>query len=116
LVTRMTTDVSNVQMAYMMIVRIAVRSPIMLVFSLIMAFVINVKIALVFLAVIPVLGVGLFIMFRLVDPIFTRVFKKYDAMNESIQENIKGIRVVKSYVRDEYEEKKFGKTSNDVRY
>lgn len=116
LVTRMTTDVANVQLAYMMIVRIAVRSPIMLIFSLIMAFVINVKIAFVFLAVIPVLGVGLFVMFRLVDPIFTRVFKKYDAMNESIQENIKGIRVVKSYVRDEYENDKFKKTSNDVRY
>ncbi len=116
LVTRMTTDVANVQMAYMMIVRIAVRSPIMLIFSLIMAFVINVKIAFVFVAVIPVLGIGLFVMFRLVDPIFTRVFKKYDAMNESIQENIKGIRVVKSYVRDEYENDKFKKTSNDVRY
>ncbi len=116
LVTRMTTDVSNVQLAYMMIVRVAVRSPIMLVFSLIMAFVINVKIAFIFLALVPILGVGLFILFRLVDPIFTRVFKKYDAMNESIQEDIKGIRVVKSYVRDEYENKKFQKTSNDVRY
>ncbi len=115
LVTRMTTDVSNVQLAYMMIVRVAVRSPIMLVFSLVMAFVINYKVALIFLAVIPVLGIGLFVMFRLVDPIFTRVFKKYDAMNESIQENIKGIRVVKSYVRDEYEEQKFKMTSDDVR-
>ena len=116
LVTRMTTDVTNVQMAYMMIVRVAVRSPIMLIFSLIMAFVINVKIAFIFLALTPVLGVGLFIMFKLVDPIFTRVFKKYDAMNESIQENIKGIRVVKSYVRDSYENEKFQKTSNNVRY
>ncbi len=116
LVTRMTTDVSNVQLAYMMIVRVAVRSPIMLIFSLIMAFVINVKIAFIFLALVPVLGAGLFILFRLVDPIFTRVFKKYDAMNESIQEDIKGIRVVKSYVRDEYENEKFQKTSNDVRY
>lgn len=116
LVTRMTTDVTNVQMAYMMIVRVAVRSPIMLIFSLIMAFVINVKIAFIFLALTPVLGVGLFIMFKFVDPIFTRVFKKYDAMNESIQENIKGIRVVKSYVRDEYENEKFQKTSNNVRY
>ncbi|MDE5755619.1 MAG: ABC transporter ATP-binding protein/permease [Clostridia bacterium] len=116
LVTRMTTDVSNVQLAYMMIVRVAVRSPIMLIFSLIMAFVINVKIALIFLALIPVLAIGLFVMFKFVDPIFTRVFKKYDAMNESIQENIKGIRVVKSYVRDGYEDEKFQKTSNDVRY
>ena len=116
LVTRMTTDVTNVQMAYMMIVRVAVRSPLMLIFSLAMAFVLNAKVALVFLAVIPVLAIGLFVMFRFVDPIFTRVFKKYDAMNESIQENIKGIRVVKSYVRDKYEDEKFKKTSNDVRY
>ncbi|MDE5654802.1 MAG: ABC transporter ATP-binding protein/permease [Clostridia bacterium] len=116
LVTRMTTDVSNVQLAYMMIVRVAVRSPIMLVFSLIMAFVINYKVAFIFLAIIPILGIGLFVLFRFVDPIFTRVFKKYDAMNESIQENIKGIRVVKSYVRGDYEENKFQKTSNDVRY
>ncbi|MDE6275694.1 MAG: ABC transporter ATP-binding protein/permease [Clostridia bacterium] len=116
LVTRMTTDVTNVQMAYMMIVRVAVRAPLMLIFSLAMAFVLNAKVALIFLAVIPVLAIGLFIMFRFVDPIFTRVFKKYDAMNESIQENIKGIRVVKSYVRDEYEDEKFQKTSNNVRY
>ena len=116
LVTRMTTDVTNVQMAYMMIVRVAVRSPLMLVFSLSMAFVLNAKVALVFLAVIPVLAIGLFVMFKFVSPIFTRVFKKYDAMNESIQENIKGIRVVKSYVRDGYEDEKFQKTSNNVRY
>ena len=112
----MTTDVTNVQMAYMMIVRVAVRSPLMLVFSLSMAFVLNAKVALIFLAVAPVLAIGLFVIFRLVDPIFTRVFKKYDAMNESIQENIKGIRVVKSYVRDGYEDEKFQKTSNNVRY
>ena len=86
LVTRMTTDVANVQMSYMMIIRVAVRSPIMLVFSLIMAFVINAKVAIIFLVLIPILGIGLFIMFKLVDPIFNRVFKKYDAMNESIQE------------------------------
>ena len=115
LVTRMTTDVTNIQNAFMMIIRIAVRSPIMLVVSVIMAFTINWKIALVFLALIPVLGVGLFLIFRKVDPIFAKVFKKYDAMNESIQENIKGIRVVKSYVREDYEIKKFGKTAQDVR-
>lgn len=115
LVTRMTTDVTNIQNAFMMIIRIAVRSPIMLVVSVIMAFTINWKIALVFLALVPVLGVGLFLIFRKVDPIFAKVFKKYDAMNESIQENIKGIRVVKSYVREGYEIKKFGKTAQDVR-
>ena len=116
LVTRMTTDVANVQMAYMMIIRVAVRSPIMLIFSLIMAFVINAKIALIFLALIPVLAIGLLLMFKFVDPIFNRVFKKYDAMNESIQENIKGIRVVKSYVRDEHENEKFSKTADNVRW
>ena len=116
LVTRMTTDVANVQMSYMMIIRVAVRSPIMLVFSLIMAFVINAKVAIIFLVLIPILGIGLFIMFKLVDPIFNRVFKKYDAMNESIQENIKGIRVVKSYVRDGYENDKFRKTADNVRW
>lgn len=115
LVTRMTTDVTNIQNAFMMIIRIAVRSPIMLVVSVVMAFTINWKIALVFLALIPVLGVGLFLIFRKVDPIFAKVFKKYDAMNESIQENIKGIRVVKSYVREDYEIKKFGKTAQDAR-
>lgn len=115
LVTRMTTDVTNIQNAFMMIIRIAVRSPIMLVVSVIMAFTINWKIALVFLALIPVLGAGLLFIFRKVDPIFAKVFKKYDAMNESIQENIKGIRVVKSYVREDYEIKKFGKTAQDVR-
>ena len=115
LVTRMTTDVTNIQNAFMMIIRIAVRSPIMLVVSVVMAFTINWKIALVFLALVPVLGAGLFLIFRKVDPIFAKVFKKYDAMNESIQENIKGIRVVKSYVREDYEIKKFGKTAQDVR-
>ena len=115
LVTRMTTDVFNIQNAFMMIIRIAVRSPIMLVVSVIMAFTINWKIALIFLAIIPVLGVGLFVIFKKVDPIFAKVFKRYDAMNESIQENIKGIRVVKSYVREDYEMKKFGATAQSVR-
>lgn len=115
LVTRMTTDVVNIQNAFMMIIRIAVRSPIMLVVSVIMSFTINWKIALIFLAIIPVLGVGLFLIFRKVDPIFAKVFKKYDAMNESIQENIKGIRVVKSYVREDYERSKFNRTAQNVR-
>lgn len=115
LVTRMTTDVTNVQNAYMMIVRVAVRCPIMLVFSLIMAFVINTKVSLIFLALIPILGISLIVIFKCVDPIFNRVFKKYDAMNESVQENIKGIRVVKSYVRDTYEKEKFSNAAEDVR-
>ena len=115
LVTRMTTDVVNIQNAFMMIIRIAVRSPIMLVVSVIMSFTINWKIALIFLAIIPVLGVGLFLIFKRVDPIFAKVFKKYDAMNESIQENIKGIRVVKSYVREDYERGKFNRTAQNVR-
>lgn len=115
LVTRMTTDVTNVQNAYMMIVRVAVRCPIMLVFSLIMAFVINPKVSLIFLALIPILGISLAVIFKCVDPIFNRVFKKYDALNESVQENIKGIRVVKSYVRDTYEKQKFSDAAEDVR-
>lgn len=115
LVTRMTTDVTNIQNAYMMIVRVAVRCPVMLVISLIMAFTINVKISAIFMALIPVLGVGLFIIFKKVEPIFNRVFNKYDAMNNSIQENVKGMRVVKSYVREDYEIEKFDKTAQDVR-
>ena len=115
LVTRMTTDVTNVQNAYMMLIRVAVRSPIMLVFSLIMAFFIDPTVSLVFLVLIPVLGIGLFIIFRKSWPIFDKVFKKYDAMNESIQENIKGIRVVKSYVREDYEKKKFADTAENVK-
>lgn len=114
LVTRMTTDVTNIQNAYMMIVRVAVRCPVMLVISLIMAFTINVKISAIFMALIPVLGVGLFIIFKKVEPIFNRVFNKYDAMNNSIQENVKGMRVVKSYVREDYEIEKFDKTAQDV--
>lgn len=115
LVTRITTDVTNIQNAYMMIVRVAVRCPVMLVISLIMAFTINVKISAIFMALIPVLGVGLFIIFKKVEPIFNRVFNKYDAMNNSIQENVKGMRVVKSYVREDYEIEKFDKAAQDVR-
>ncbi len=115
LVTRMTTDVSNVQMAFMMLVRVAFRSPVMLIFSLVMAFALNATLAWVFLALVPVLGgILVFVVFK-VNPIFDKVFKKYDAMNESVQENIKGIRVVKSYVREEYEKKKFERTAEDVR-
>lgn len=115
LVTRMTTDVTNVQNAYMMLIRVAVRSPIMLIFSLVMAFFIDPTVSLMFLVLIPVLGIGLFIIFKKSWPIFDKVFKKYDAMNESIQENIKGIRVVKSYVREDYEKNKFANTAENVK-
>lgn len=115
LVTRMTTDVTNVQNAYMMLIRVAVRSPIMLVFSMVMAFFIDPVVSLVFLVLVPVLGIGLFVIFKMSWPIFDKVFKKYDAMNESIQENIKGIRVVKSYVREDYEKNKFAATAENVK-
>ncbi len=114
LVTRMTTDVSNVQMAYMMIIRTAIRSPLMLVFAFFMAFHMGGSMAWIFLFVIPVLGTGLFLVARRAMPLFRRVFKKYDDLNGSIQENIKGMRVVKSFVREEYEQKKFDRTAEDV--
>ena len=111
LVTRMTTDVWNLQMAYMMIVRIAVRCPVMIIFSAVMAFVMEASLAWIFLAVIPVLVIALmFIMWKAL-PLFKKLFPKYDDMNESVQENIKAIRVVKSYVREDYEKQKFAKTS-----
>ena len=94
LVTRLTTDITNVQMAYMMIIRIAVRSPLMLLFSFIMAFIMGGRMALIFLIVAPLLGIGLFTIIRMVMPLFRRVFKKYDALNNSVQENIQGMRVV----------------------
>ena len=103
LVTRLTTDITNVQMAYMMIVRTAIRCPLMLIFSFIMGFVMGGKMALVFLLTIPILGIGLIIVTRKTMPLFRRVFKKYDALNSSIQENIRGMRVVKAYVREDYE-------------
>ncbi len=114
LVTRLTTDVSNVQNAYMMIIRTAVRFPLMLVFSFTMAFVMGGKMAFIFLFVIPVLGIGLALVIKTVMPLFKRVFKKYDTLNNSIQENVKGMRVVKSYVREEYEKKKFEAAAADV--
>ena len=115
MVTRLTTDITNVQMAYMMTIRIAVRAPLMFLFSLIMAFTINARMALIFVIIAPFLIFALFLIFRKVVPIFNRLFKKYDAMNESVQENIKAVRVVKSYVRENHEIKKFGKTSDDLR-
>ena len=115
LVTRMTTDVTNIQMAYMMIVRVAFRCPVMMIVSLAMTYSINWQMGVIFTILVPILGAGLFIIFKKVDPIFNKVFKKYDALNESVQENIKGIRVVKSYVREDYEIDKFDKAAENVR-
>ena len=114
LVTRQTTDVTNVQMAYMMIIRVAIRCPLMLIFSLVMSFTVNVTISWVFLALVPVLAAVLvFVIFK-THPIFERVFHKYDNMNRSVRENIKGIGVVKSFVREDFEKKKFEAASADV--
>lgn len=114
LVTRLTTDVTNVQMAYMMIIRVAIRSPLMLIFSFTMAFIMGGKMAWIFVILVPILAVGLFLIIRLAMPLFKRVFKKYDNLNNSIQENIKGMRVVKSYVREEYEKEKFEKAADNI--
>ncbi len=114
LITRMTTDVTNVQNAYQMIIRIAVRSPVMLVFSLLMAFRVNPQLSLVFLGAIPVLGLGLFFIIQNAHPVFVRVFKTYDKLNKIVQENLRGIRVVKSFVREEHEEEKFGEISSSI--
>ncbi len=114
LVTRMTTDIMNVQMAFMMIIRVAVRSPMMMIFSVVMAFVMGGSLAWIFIGVIfPLAAILFFIMWKTM-PLFRRVFKKYDNLNESIQENIKGIRVVKSYVREDYEKEKFDHAASDV--
>ena len=114
LVTRLTTDVTNVQQAYMMIVRTAIRCPLMLVFSFVMGFVMGGKMAFIFLLTIPLLGIGLIFITRKTMPLFRRVFRKYDALNSSIQENIRGMRVVKSYVREDYEVNKFNAAAEDV--
>ena len=114
LVTRLTTDITNVQMAYMMIIRTAVRSPLMLIFSFVMGFVMGGKMAFIFLFTIPVLGIGLFFVTKKTMPLFRRVFRKYDALNASVQENIRGMRVVKAYVREDYEKKKFDRAAEDV--
>ncbi len=114
LVTRLTTDVSNIQNAYMMIIRTAIRSPLMLIFAFIMAFVMGGKMGWIFVLVVPILGVGLFLISKKAMPRFRSVFKKYDNLNRSIQENIKGMRVVKSFVREDYEQKKFSDAAEDV--
>lgn len=115
LVTRLTTDVTNVQMSFMMIIRTAVRSPLMMIFALVMAFTMGGKMALIFVVVAPILGISLFTISRKCMPLFRRVFNKYDALNNSVQENVKGMRVVKSFVREDFEKKKFAAASDDVR-
>ena len=115
LVTRMTTDVNNVQMAFMMIIRIALRAPLMLIFSIIMAFVMGGKLAFGFIGIIPVLAGGLILIAKFAMPAFRRVFKKYDRLNESVEENVRGIRVVKGFSREEYEKEKFKNASEDIR-
>ena len=114
LVTRMTTDVNNVQFAFMMIIRIAVRCPFMLIFAFIMSIKLGGKLSLIFAVVVPILGFGLFKIISVVRPVFVRVFKKYDKLNESVQENIKGMRVVKSFVREDFEKEKFNAAAKDV--
>ncbi|OUO71496.1 ABC transporter ATP-binding protein [Anaeromassilibacillus sp. An250] len=115
LVTRLTTDITNVQMAYMMIIRIAIRCPLMLIFSFAMGFIMGGRLAMIFLVTIPLLAIGLVLVIRAVTPLFRRVFRKYDALNDSVQENVQAMRVVKSYVREDYEKKKFGVAAEDVR-
>ena len=115
LVTRLTTDVANIQFAYMMVIRTAIRCPLMLVFSFVMAFIMGGRMALIFLVVAPILGFGLFMVTRKTLPLFQKVFKKYDALNQSIQENVKAMRVVKSYVREDYEKEKLDNAAEEIR-
>ncbi len=114
LVTRLTTDITNVQMSFMMLIRTAIRSPLMLIFSVIMSFSINTQLPVIFFVTIPFLAIGLFVIIKLAVPIFKKLFKRYDALNESVQENINGMRVVKAYVREDYESKKFAGVSNEL--
>lgn len=115
LVTRLTTDVANVQMSFMMIIRTAVRSPLMFVFSIIMAFIMGGKLALTFVVVVPFLLCGLLLVAKNAMPAFRAVFKKYDKLNESIEENVMAMRVVKGFVREEHEKKKFGTAAENIR-
>ena len=114
LVTRMTTDIMNVQMAFMMIIRVAIRCPLMLVFSFAMGFIMGGRLAMIFLFTIPFLAIGLALVIRAAMPVFRRVFRKYDALNDSVQENVQAMRVVKSYVREDYEKKKFAAAAENV--
>ena len=115
LVTRMTTDVTNIQNSFMMCIRIAVRSPMMLLFCVVAGFIMNPKLALTFVVIIPVLGTGLLLIGRKAMPSFRAVFKKYDKLNESVEENVRGMRVVKGFSREEYETEKFSSASDNLR-
>ena len=115
LVTRLTTDVTNIQNAFMMCIRIAVRAPMMLVFAVIMSIRVGKQLAFIFAGTVPILGLALFFMIRSALPLFKAVFKKYDALNNSVQENVQGMRVVKSFVREDYETQKFSAASDSVR-
>ena len=114
LVTRLTTDVSNVQMAFMMVIRTAVRSPLMLIFSVVMAYIMGGWLASAFVVVVPVLGIGLWQIGKKAMPAFRSVFKKYDRLNESVEENVRGMRVVKGFSREDYEKQKFAAAADDV--
>jgi len=114
IVTRLTTDVTNVQNAYQMLIRVAVRCPLMLILSYLMVITINPELSLIYLVLIPILGAGMYFIITRVQPIFEKVFKTFDRLNKVVQENLRGIRVVKSYVRDEYEVEKFKDVSKDI--
>ena len=114
LVTRLTTDITNVQMSYLVIIRTAVRSPLMFVFAIIMAYIMGGKLATTFVVVVPILAMGLFLISRKAMPAFRRVFKKYDTLNESIEENVRAMRVVKGFSREDYEKKKFEAAAQDI--
>jgi len=114
IITRLTTDVTNIQNAYQMLIRLAVRAPLMIVFALVFSFRIDASLSLIFLAVIPVLGIGLGLIMSNVHPIFVRVFNTYDKLNNVVQENLHGIRVVKSYTREDHEERKFEDISQSI--
>ena len=115
LVTRLTTDVTNVQMAFQMCLRIVIRVPLMFIFAIVMGCTISVKLTLIYVVILPILAFGLLMVMRKAVPLFRRIFKKYDALNNSVQENVSGIRVVKSFVREDYEQKKFEKAAGEVR-
>ena len=114
IITRLTTDVTNVQNAYQMLIRLAFRAPLMIVFALMFSFRIDARLSLIFLATIPVLGFGLWLIISHVHPVFVRVFRTYDRLNNVVQENLHGIRVVKSYIREDYEEQKFADISQSI--
>ena len=116
LVTRMTTDITTVQNAYMMMIRIAVRAPMMFAFAIVMAYVLGGSLATTFVIIVPILAIALLIIGKLAMPAFRAVFKKYDKLNESIEENVRGMRVVKGFAREEHEKEKFGKASDNIRF